>query len=309
MLDTTKSLSLYENAKQALAEVHRVDEIKGIRDKAVAMQMYAKQAKDRELIDHATDIRLRAERRGGEILREMAQRGERDDGRGNRNPSLKSQTATPKLDDLGVTKTQSSRWQRLAELPEDKFEAKVSSAKDKAVASLDKASEFAHRTSFTGDNQWFTPSEYIEMARRVLGTIDLDPASHDLAQERIRASRYFTAADDGLTQPWFGNVWLNPPYAQPAISDFVEKIAAEYELGSVRQAIVLTHNYTDTAWFQRAAQACRAICFTRGRVQFEDPDGEVAAPTQGQAFFYFGEDPGKFAKEFGAVGFIAEVLR
>jgi hypothetical protein len=40
----------------------------------------------------------------------MKAHGERDDGRGNRNPDLKSQAATPKLDDLGVTKAQSSRW-------------------------------------------------------------------------------------------------------------------------------------------------------------------------------------------------------
>jgi hypothetical protein len=57
---------------------------------------------------------LRAEIRAGELLTEMAERGERDDGRGNRNPSLKSQDATPKLSDLGVTNTQSSRWQKMA---------------------------------------------------------------------------------------------------------------------------------------------------------------------------------------------------
>lgn len=57
-----------------------------------------------------------AERRAGQLLREMAERGERDDGKGNRNPDLKSRDATPKLADLGVTKTQSSRWQRLAEI-------------------------------------------------------------------------------------------------------------------------------------------------------------------------------------------------
>jgi hypothetical protein len=135
---TVKSADLvkYNTAKKALAEAHRIDEVKDIRDKAVAMRLYAMQAKDRILIDHATEIRLRAERRAGELLKEMAQAGERAVRK-----NMKSQPATSKLSDLNINKSQSSRWQKLADIPDNDFEELVNHTKQKAAAAVDRAQQ------------------------------------------------------------------------------------------------------------------------------------------------------------------------
>lgn len=159
-------------------------------------------------------------------------------------------------------------------------------------------------TEGTGENEWFTPGEYIKMAREVLGAIDLDPATHPQAQTIVQAEHYFTKEDNGLSQEWHGRVWLNPPYAQPLIAQFVSKMVSERKAGHVTAAIMLTHNYTDTAWFHEAAHVANAICFTRGRVKFYEADGTIAAPTQGQAFFYFGEDIDLFAMRFCEIGIL-----
>lgn len=166
-----------------------------------------------------------------------------------------------------------------------------------------------HRTAYTGNYEWYTPAEYVEHARRTLGVIDLDPASSPLAQETVKAARYFSADNDGLRQEWRGRVWLNPPYSQPAIEQFIDKLIEETTAARTSAAVLLTHNSTDTAWFHKAAAAATAICFTRGRIAFVDTNGARAAPTQGQAFFFFGKDARSFQTEFAGLGFIAAGLR
>jgi len=161
-----------------------------------------------------------------------------------------------------------------------------------------------HRAQGTGENEWYTPGKYIEAARQVLGEISVDPASSAVAQETVQAVRFFSADDDGLSKQWCGRVWMNPPYSQPEIQLFIEKLVAEVLAGRTTGAIALTHNYTDTEWFHTAARACKAICFTRGRIRFVNPKGESAAPTQGQAFFYFGEDADYFCEVFSQFGIV-----
>jgi phage N-6-adenine-methyltransferase len=307
-LSMNMHLTRYEAARAALAEAHRVDEVKEVRNIAVALELYAKQANDTELLKQCTEIRLRAERRWGELYGAMPKaKGAEGNPGGQGAPIVRSPVETaqsPTLAELGVTKTQSAKWQKLAALPEEQFEIRVAHAKARVEGMTTSAPPY-HKAFFTGENEWFTPDEYLDAARRVLGGIDLDPASHPLAQERIKACRFFTAAENGLAHPWPGRVWLNPPYARGLIDAFVLKLVDEVWAGRVTAAILLTHNYTDTGWFHAAANAAQAFCLLSGRVHFIAPSGDECSPTQGQVFFYFGADVVRFAEVFGRLGAIA----
>ena len=156
----------------------------------------------------------------------------------------------------------------------------------------------------TGCNEWYTPSEYVDAARAVMGSIDLDPASNGKAQQIVSADRYFTEADDGLSKEWAGRVWLNPPYGRKLIGRFVDKLLRAYRSSAVSQAVMLTHASTDTGWWHAAASDSVGLCFTRGRIRFYGPNGEIAQPSRGSCFFYYGTQPSAFALEFGRFGFV-----
>jgi phage N-6-adenine-methyltransferase len=163
-------------------------------------------------------------------------------------------------------------------------------------------------TEGTGDEEWFTPVEYIEPVRSFFGDIDLDPASSIEAQKIVQAKSYFTKDDDGLRHEWYGRLYLNPPYGPP-IGNFIRKLCEEWQAGRISAAILLTHNYTSSAWFHEAEDVADAICFTFNRMKFYKPNGELASPTQGQAFFYFGDEILRFAEVFKPIGFIRPHLR
>lgn len=177
---------------------------------------------------------------------------------------------------------------------------------DAVVRDIAKSQMTSRVKGLTGEVEWYTPRQYLDAAIKVMGNIDLDPASSEAAQKHVRARRYYTIEDDGLSQRWAGAVFLNPPYAMPAINDFVAKMAQSWLDGHIDQGILLTNNATDTSWFHAALNTATAICLTRGRIHFlEVRDGELiekGSPTHGQAFFYFGRDPVRFADVFEQFG-------
>jgi hypothetical protein len=149
-----------------------------------------------------------------------------------------------------------SHYMRLARGASE-LEAKSATVADLSVRDALRLLTSPRGTLGTGDNEWYTPARYIDAARSVLGGIDLDPATSEFAQSRIRADQFFTAEDDGLTQEWIGRVWLNPPYAQPLIGQFAGKLIEEHSAGHVTAAIMLTHNCTDTRKTRSLLARCR----------------------------------------------------
>src|SRR5690242_9925227 len=139
--------------------------------------------------------------------------------------------------------------------------------------------------------EWITPRPFIHLAKSVMGEIDLDPASSDVAQRNVQARHHFTPEDDGLAQPWFGRVWLSPPQGRGATAPFIKKVVSEYRAGNVDEAIVLVPNSLDTAWAQMLMCETGLAVFKQGRISFESIERKSATPPNGQVFFYFGKKP------------------
>ncbi len=119
------SLIHFERARVELEKASTVDEAKGIRDKAEAARNYAKQVGlSLELQNRCCELKLRAERKLGELLAKTPRQKPGDYKRSHR------ATVYPTLEELGVTKSQSSRWQSLAKLPKRKFEGHIHSILD-----------------------------------------------------------------------------------------------------------------------------------------------------------------------------------
>lgn len=321
------ALFRYDAACRALAEANAVDEVKDIRDKAEAMRAYAKQAKNKQLEIDASEIRFRAERRIGELMAaqknaNLLHAGGRPQQTGsNSDPvSFKLEDVRPhpkdeervKLAEAGIDKHLADRARKYAAVPEQQFEEILADRRERIETENKRVTvnlmEAGHRVTLnTGENEWYTPDEYLDLARNVLGGFDLDPASCLEANGRVGAGLFHSEADSGLTKQWHGRVWMNPPYAQPLIAEFCDKLVEEYRAERVTSAIALTNDSTDTGWFHALAGASAAICFPRGRIRFLSPHGERGTPTQGQAFFYFGTDVDRFAEVFAEVGIVVEV--
>lgn len=117
------AITRYDAMRTAIVQAYRIDDVKGIRDKAEALRQYAKQAGESlENQNMIAEIKLRAERRAGELIKELPKN---EGGRPEKTPAIVSVVSSPTLAELGISHKQSSRFQAIAAIPEPVFEAQI----------------------------------------------------------------------------------------------------------------------------------------------------------------------------------------
>lgn len=138
------------------------------------------------------------------------------------------------------------------------------------------ASQYGRRSGFSVE--WFTPPAVFE----ALGLeFDLDPASPPGGLPWIPARNHYSVEDDGLSQPWKGRVWLNPPYGR-GIERWLERLADHGD------GIALVPNRSDTNWWHRAVPRASAVCFVHRRIAFLRPGLPASSPPAASALIAFG---------------------
>lgn len=156
-------------------------------------------------------------------------------------------------------------------------------------------------------NEWYTPQEYIEAVKEVLGEIDLDPASNSLANQVVKASKFYTIADDGLKHSWDGRVFLNCPYGfnddgESNQAIWSKRLIEQYHLSITKEAILLLNASTASQWFKPLWDY--PICFTDHRIKFYSSEETSNQPTKDNCFIYFGKQIEKFIQVFSKFGSI-----
>ena len=283
--------------------VEYLDKTPLVRDvKMDAVIHYAKRVRDWPALEHAVEQKIEDQ---WEFVNWWARHVtiHHGAGRGNKkmtDPSSFSADSVKRITGIGPERV--SRWKKKLR-DRDKYRAQLFGA------AYYKAWNGAgvHVSHNSGENEWYTPLRIIEAARSAMGSIDCDPATSDAANKLIRATVAHTKKDDGLKHNWVGNVWLNPPYLQPLIATFCQRLLEQMNGrdGRVVQACVLINNATETVHGQMLLAHCKSVCMIAGRVRFMDEHGEEKrTPIQGQMVLFFGDDSKQFRHYFKDLGVV-----
>jgi ParB-like chromosome segregation protein Spo0J len=178
------------------------------------------------------------------------------------------------------------------------------------------AAQRAQRMSVTvyssESNEWYTPAWVTARAADVMGNIDLDPASSQIAQQIHSADAWYGLDHpdpnrrDGLAAEWNGCVWLNPPYGRSEDGHNAQlwsrKLINEWKAGRVESGILLVKAALGYNWFEDLWREL-PVCFLRERLSFVRPDGtDDGQSKQATALFYVGDDIEQFAGVFAKYG-------
>jgi ParB family chromosome partitioning protein len=295
-----KSLTPITKAAQALADAKTPDQSKKVEAMAAAARAWAKEQNDYELVVEAGTIYIKARRKTTNLIEPTIIHG----GDHKSENWDQGNDAVTLIADYGFTKMQWSRRKEELKVTDEDIDDYIDDCIEKHIEPT-VFGLLRYALQIIGDstgNEWWTPKEYIESVRKVLGVIDLDPASCKEANAVIQAKQIYTESDSGLNHPWHGRVFMNPPYS--ANKKFAEYMGSEYSTGHVKEAIILLGAHAiETKWF--ASYWDYVLCFTGHRIKFNTPTGPaVAGNIAGSVFIHMGKDSHKFAEEFNKHGYV-----
>jgi len=128
--------------------------------------------------------------------------------------------------------------------------------------------------------EWETPKELFDKINHEFH-FDLDPCA---TPQNAKCRLYFSKEDDGLSQDWFGNVFVNPPFKQ--VGKWVKKAFEEVNKGNAKIVVMLLAARTDTRWFHKYVLPYAEIRFIEGRVTYVGSNNPAPFPSMIVIFEY-----------------------
>lgn len=175
----------------------------------------------------------------------------------------------------------------------------------------------------SGIYEYYTPAPIVDAARETMGSIDLDPASSEIANSVVKAYLYYTKDQNGMQQDWFGNVWMNHPFGRAeaaCLEDcakdhshhdtpnfgnaaWIRKLFEEWNAHNISAACCITYVATSEKWFRPLLDCPQ--CFLTTRLNYRQPDGSVKKGVQkGSVVTYLGDDVERFRRAFKHLGVV-----
>ena len=188
----------------------------------------------------------------------------------------------------------------------------------------------------SGNTEFYTPSEIMNVVKEMFPVIELDPASCERANQVVQAKRIYTKDMDGLRLPWQAStVWLNHPFSKgekacklnckkkacndptyskyrghcidkdiPSNLDWVEYLLSEHDKNHIGESLNITFCNSPETFCQRLLSRGKS-CFINGRVNFNDVNGDkTSGAPKGCFITYIGEREGDFTRIFSKIGVV-----